>query len=383
MRQQQQQQQQQAQSSAAVGALVTTAPSTHAMMGPYGSSSNVGMMGGMGYGGGMYGAGSGMYGGGMNSMYGGMGMVGGSMGMGALGMHNGASIMPANTAAAAVGPDGRPIAPVAKLQGWAIFAELASRLVQVIMHMARSGHEVFSVVAGSYWAFTSIRAMLGLGGAAPMHPMLQQQQQQQQAGLVAKSGAAAGVAGAAAKINGRTNITTPAAVTSAASPAAAAAPSSGRRTALFFGLFMVVATMVEFLYRRHQEKKKQQELEALRRQHQRLLTNTASGGTTTENATTASDGNATSSLPSTRCVAIHDFAGEGDGQMAFRCGDQLEVKEFDPKGWCFAASTGIAREDPGVGAEDDGAATRARTTTIVSGWVPGNFLRPLIQHRKL
>jgi hypothetical protein len=147
---------------------------------------------------------------------------------------------------------------------------------------------------------------------------------------------------------------------------------------------MVVATMVEFLYRRHQEKKKQQELEALRRQHQRLLTNTASGGTATADATATSDSsNANSSLPSTRCVAIHDFAGEGDGQMAFRCGDQLEVKEFDPKGWCFAATTGVAREDRGVGEEDDGAATRARATTIASGWVPGNFLRPLIQHRKL
>jgi hypothetical protein len=146
---------------------------------------------------------------------------------------------------------------------------------------------------------------------------------------------------------------------------------------------MVVATMVEFLYRRHQEKKKQQELEALRRQHQRLLTNTASGAATAD-ATATSDSNANSSLPSTRCVAIHDFAGEGDGQMAFRCGDQLEVKEFDPKGWCFAASTGVAREDRGIGAEDDdGAATRARSTTIASGWVPGNFLRPLIQHRKL
>ncbi len=248
-----------------------------------------------------------------------------------------------------------------------VMTELVGRLLQVAMMLARSAHEIFTVVLSSYWAYSGIRSVFGApngaaGGADPL------------AG--AWGAAAPAVASAASSAQGQAAAAAAAQKAVGATGATAASGAGGvPRALLLSGIAVLALMLVEFFYERYL--RRQRDEEAIADAQRRRI---AAAATATLRTVPGSDAPAQPapviaapsrvSVVQQRFVALQDFSDPRDGCLSFRCGDQLVLDQYDPDAWCRGVV--VLRQPPAPGAP-----AAALDAGPSAGWVFGRFVRPL------
>lgn len=271
--------------------------------------------------------------------------------------------------------------PSLRMQVVGASIEALKHLFQVMMLMARSAQEIFSVVVGCWYMYRAVKEMMQYA-RPPGSP----------------SDVRAG----------------PLPLTAAPStPAkgAAASSSSSSRTLMWFGLFAAAAMLIEHVANQVLAKKERHRQHQMSAHHEDAalggprvyevadsdLEDTSSIGSDAESessigvdqpigaawqpgrtdpipavapaavAALGQEGGMFATLPTAPpaagdvYVAQFDFASNDPNQLSFRAGDQFTISNFDDGGWCIATGQGIDR---------GGIPRRA-------GLVPGNFFQRL------
>lgn len=276
------------------------------------------------------------------------------------------------------------------------FTEILSKFLQVVMMMAHSGHQVFSVVMGSYYAFHGMRAAMGYGGqdSAAVMSNMQNSQWDRQLWGPDPHGMARRAAGSPTAANA-------AAAASSSSSAAAAVTTTTKATSggglsraiLYFTLFAAAAHLVEYLFHKYQdsgEKDNEKEKEKGKEEMERARNYTIVRDPKYVAQENQRQQQQQQVGTDRRVVALVDYRGDENRPsncLTFRAGDQFIVQSTDSSGWCFCVETvkqQAADQRPSavaaaVGSEQQEELQQQQQGNVASGWISSKYLRPLVE----
>ena len=222
--------------------------------------------------------------------------------------------------------------------------------------VARSGHEVLSVVVGTTFAVRTARSFLG-PSPSPMHSA----PPSAAAGTVAKAVGGHG-AGAVAAV--------PAQGSGRLARAFGAMTASPATVALLCAAFVIREHVLRVWWLRRQRQALEEvvRLLGIAGDDDALLVGSPPPGSPVAPSEPSSAlVPARGRPPAAAYVARHGYTATAENQLSLEAGDQVSIEEYDEAGWCWAVATTVRR---GGGP--------------AAGFVPGNYLEKIVAgHRRL